>query len=291
MAAHQSAEKGRRVLSRNLGIFLSISMSVHLCTSIVLMQIPDLKIKNLPNLNLEIFLLRVIAEEKSPPKIISPELKMEFKEQENLLSHTEKKEETPSPIGSEPGSHLPTLSEEPKPISKREEGEKSKKESEPIPMSPTSTTIVLAAESSPSLEKLESALSLKATPVASTSYTKDFHGNSLPENDRREKLENVSKLPPSGGEIAFAQPKYAENPKPPYPREARERGYQGEVVLRVEVLANGQVGQVEVKKSSGYELLDRSALAAVKQWRFIPAKKGDEAVALWVNIPIKFQLQ
>jgi TonB family protein len=87
------------------------------------------------------------------------------------------------------------------------------------------------------------------------------------------------------------RPRYADNPKPIYPKEARDKGYEGEVVLRVEVLTNGQVGQIEMRKSSGYELLDHSALTAVKQWKFIPAKKGDVAIPLWVNIPIKFQLQ
>ncbi len=87
------------------------------------------------------------------------------------------------------------------------------------------------------------------------------------------------------------RPSYAENPKPAYPQEAREKGHQGEVVLRVEVLVNGQVGQIEIKKSSGYKLLDHSAITTVKQWRFIPAKKGEIPIPLWVNIPIKFQLQ
>jgi TonB family protein len=88
-----------------------------------------------------------------------------------------------------------------------------------------------------------------------------------------------------------AQPRYAQNPKPAYPREAREKGYEGEVILRVEVLPNGRVGQIEVKNSSGYELLDRSALAAVRQWKFVPAKNGETPIPLWVNIPVKFQLQ
>jgi TonB family protein len=87
------------------------------------------------------------------------------------------------------------------------------------------------------------------------------------------------------------RPRYAENPKPIYPQEAREKGYEGEVVLRVEVLINGQVGQIEIKRSSGYELLDRSALTTVKRWRFVPAKKGDVAIPVWANIPVKFQLQ
>jgi TonB family protein len=89
---------------------------------------------------------------------------------------------------------------------------------------------------------------------------------------------------------AGGSPRYAKNPKPVYPQEARDKGYQGEVLLKVEVLSNGQVGQVEVKKSSGYEALDQSALTTVKQWKFIPAKRGEVPIPLWVTIPIKFQL-
>jgi TonB family protein len=87
------------------------------------------------------------------------------------------------------------------------------------------------------------------------------------------------------------RPKYAENPKPVYPQEAREKGYKGEVLLRVEVLPHGHVGQIEVKRSSGHEILDQSALSTVKKWKFIPARKEGVAITAWVNIPIKFELQ
>ena len=107
-----------------------------------------------------------------------------------------------------------------------------------------------------------------------------------------EETKQVAEYPSlSEGEVVPIHPKYAENPKPLYPREARKKGVQGEVVLKVEVLSNGLVGQVEVKKSSGHEILDRSALSAVKQWKFFPAKRGESAIAFWVNIPVKFQLQ
>ena len=99
------------------------------------------------------------------------------------------------------------------------------------------------------------------------------------------------KLFPSTGGVAGGYPRYGENPKPPYPEEARRKGMEGEVVLRVEVLANGWVGQIEVKRSSGHEILDRSALSTVKQWKFIPANKENGSIPCWVNIPIKFQLQ
>jgi TonB family protein len=92
------------------------------------------------------------------------------------------------------------------------------------------------------------------------------------------------------GLAGLSSPRYAHNPKPLYPQEARAKGYQGKVLLRVEILASGLVGQIAVKKSSGCEALDHSALAAVKEWRFIPAKKGEVAVPVWVIIPVKFQL-
>jgi protein TonB len=95
----------------------------------------------------------------------------------------------------------------------------------------------------------------------------------------------------SDSEIVFAQPRYSENPKPLYPQEARKKGYEGEVLLRVEVLSNGRVGEIEVRRSSGHEVLDRSAITAMKQWKFVPAKKAETQVPVWVNIPVTFQLR
>jgi protein TonB len=107
-----------------------------------------------------------------------------------------------------------------------------------------------------------------------------------------EETKQVAKYPSlAEGEVTLIHPKYADNPKPLYPKEARKKGFQGEVVLKVEVLSNGLVGQVEVKKSSGHEILDRSALSAVRHWKFFPATRGENAISSWVNIPIKFQLQ
>ena len=317
---------GHRVPTRNLKIFLSISVGIHLSTSIVLTLIPDLRIEKLPKNNVEVSLLPVIAEEKPLPNIFPPKLKTEYEEQENRPSRPEKREEPLSKKGLELEPHLSMQAEEPKPPPKQKEGEKSETESVP-----TSTAILLSAQSNPSSEKVENPSSLKAASIALPFYpvfgSKDLDETPLLDIGPREESGNVSKLPsPSDGDITFTplespainsgddinktsiprrksggeapsiltgftQPKYAENPKPLYPQEARKKGYQGEVMLKAEVLANGQVGQVEVKKSSGYKLLDRSASATVKQWKFIPAKKGKEEIPFWVNIPIKFQLK
>jgi len=84
---------------------------------------------------------------------------------------------------------------------------------------------------------------------------------------------------------------YAHNPKPQYPTIAKSRGWQGKVLLRVKVSAEGLSEAVAVEQSSGHDMLDESAVEAVKKWRFIPAKRGDTPVASSVIVPIVFTLR
>jgi len=84
---------------------------------------------------------------------------------------------------------------------------------------------------------------------------------------------------------------YAENPKPNYPSIARGMGWQGKVMLKVQVSDQGLSDAVEVERSSGYEILDESDVEAIKQWRFTPAKRGETPIASSVIVPIIFTLQ
>ncbi len=84
---------------------------------------------------------------------------------------------------------------------------------------------------------------------------------------------------------------YLNNPRPPYPMVARRMGYNGKVILNVEVLAEGKAGQVLLHKSSGYEILDNAALQTVKTWKFSPAKRFGQPVTQWFLVPIKFSLE
>ena len=83
---------------------------------------------------------------------------------------------------------------------------------------------------------------------------------------------------------------YLSNPAPEYPEQALERGWEGSVILRVKVLANGSPDTVSVKQSSGKKLLDSAAVRTVKQWKFSPALKGKTPVEGWVDVPIHYQL-
>jgi protein TonB len=91
-----------------------------------------------------------------------------------------------------------------------------------------------------------------------------------------------------GTEIGY--PNYGVNPKPDYPKIAKRHGYEGLVVLNVFVMESGNVGKIEIRKSSGYEVLDNSALDAVREWIFIPGKKNGRAISSWVLVPIRFDL-
>ncbi|MDI6777335.1 MAG: energy transducer TonB [Syntrophales bacterium] len=95
--------------------------------------------------------------------------------------------------------------------------------------------------------------------------------------------------PETAGE-ALAVPRYGENPPPVYPMIARRKGYEGVVLLSVEVLSNGRAGHVKIEKSTGYAVLDTSALKAVKEWKFEPARRMGTLVTVWVNVPVKFVL-
>ncbi|MGZ8915881.1 MAG: energy transducer TonB [Methylobacter sp.] len=84
---------------------------------------------------------------------------------------------------------------------------------------------------------------------------------------------------------------YLDNPEPVYPDVAMERGWEGKVLMKVHVLANGKPDNVSVLKSSGKEVLDNEAVRTVKQWSFVPAMRGKTPIDGWVTVPISFNLQ
>jgi TonB family protein len=298
----------------NLKLFLSISLGLHFFVlSLLSILLPDFKITQLPPLNIEVSLLPLVKEEREQLRKVEDRLKVrssarpaersvagEFglqpiraygpegvrSEEREALKMVEKKQ---AEIKSEP----PVTSHEEKKISQVEKVEVAlpKKESEPISSPSAQSEVRAVSISEPKLFPLKSEKreigSKKEESVVIASL-----GNPIPQISPSEKSRVAMKGPSlSDSEIVFAQPRYSENPKPLYPQEARKKGYEGEVWLRVEVLSNGRVGEIEVRRSSGHEVLDRSAMTAVKLWRFVPAKKGDTPVPVWVNIPVAFQLR
>lgn len=81
------------------------------------------------------------------------------------------------------------------------------------------------------------------------------------------------------------------NPKPPYPAISRKLREQGLVVLKACISASGALDSLEVRQGSGYSRLDQVALQTVKQWKFIPAKRGTAPIAMCYELPVKFILE
>lgn len=95
----------------------------------------------------------------------------------------------------------------------------------------------------------------------------------------------------SGGAMTEAKPNYLRNPAPAYPREARQQGWEGVIVIKVVVNQSGYPTQIDKEETSGFDVLDESALNAVRKWKFMPAKIGSIPIQSIVRIPIKFKLE
>jgi periplasmic protein TonB len=81
-----------------------------------------------------------------------------------------------------------------------------------------------------------------------------------------------------------------DNPLPVYPALSRRLHEEGLVRLSVLILADGRVAEVSVLKSSGFPRLDAAALAAVRRWHYLPARRDGAAIA-WRHVqPVAFSL-
>ena len=72
-------------------------------------------------------------------------------------------------------------------------------------------------------------------------------------------------------------------PYPKYPDVARWRRWAGKGIFRCKLRPDGTVSSVEIRKSTGYNVLDQAAIAALRQWRF------KVSGIHFVNVPITFK--
>lgn len=96
---------------------------------------------------------------------------------------------------------------------------------------------------------------------------------------------------------APAQPKtissgveYLQTPQPRYPPLSRRTGEEGRTILRVLVNAQGMPERADIRTSSGSARLDDAAREAVMRAQFRPHIDNGVAVAVFVIVPILFQL-
>lgn len=172
---------------------------------------------------------------------------------------------------------LPPKPVPPKPKSKPVEKPKPKPKPKPVKVKPE----VKKPDEKPQLDEAKPAPT--ASPIRETKGNLPVVGNKA----------NMPSKPSQSGKVMAARGYigYLSNPKPNYPGIARSRHWEGLVLLRVYVTPNGQAAKVNVARSSGHDVLDDAALAAVRNWRFVPGKRGDMPIASWATVPIQFALR
>jgi protein TonB len=78
--------------------------------------------------------------------------------------------------------------------------------------------------------------------------------------------------------------------QPGFKIDVKLEGAEGKILLEVVVKEDGSALNVRLISSSGSSLLDESAIEAVKNWQFIPAKKFGKFVQAKVIVPIEFKI-
>jgi protein TonB len=111
---------------------------------------------------------------------------------------------------------------------------------------------------------------------------------SIQKYDGHDALQKGGTAPAKGsaeGMTTYAMPKYKEGARPVYPKVAERRGYEGTVRLEVEILETGEVGEVKILESSGFEVLDKEAVRWVHTNPFVHGPNNEKRTYL---VPVVF---
>ena len=88
----------------------------------------------------------------------------------------------------------------------------------------------------------------------------------------------------------LTMPEVVKATNPAYPEEARKNNIEGIVYVKALIGAKGDVKKVKISKSDN-KVFDKSALDAIRNWKFKPGTVADKAVPIWVTIPVKYKLE
>lgn len=77
-------------------------------------------------------------------------------------------------------------------------------------------------------------------------------------------------------------------PPPVYPDAAQDRGEMGDVLLEVQVGANGRPRKLRLKQSSGFQDLDNAAFEAAVNWHYVPAIVDGDTSTSWMTVKIHY---
>jgi TonB family protein len=117
---------------------------------------------------------------------------------------------------------------------------------------------------------------------------------STQQDNSKDETRVTSQSPPAKQKVykvgrGVTPPVALETPQPTYQQEAKKAKYQGTVLLWIVIDEEGSVTEVKVVRSIDKNL-DRKAVEAVRKWRFKPAMKDGNPVAVEINVEVNFHL-
>ena len=90
-------------------------------------------------------------------------------------------------------------------------------------------------------------------------------------------------------EAPTQNPRFRKRKEPKYPELARQAGKEGVVILEATIGTDGIATDIKVVEKLGHGF-DEAAIAALKDSRFVPAKKDKKDIAVRIRIPYRFEL-
>jgi len=91
------------------------------------------------------------------------------------------------------------------------------------------------------------------------------------------------------GKDGASIPRPTYTPEPEFSEQARHAKYQGTVVLNIVIDKAGKISRIRLERPLGLGL-DEDAMEGVKRWRFNPATRNGQPVAVEMNIEVSFNL-
>jgi protein TonB len=85
-------------------------------------------------------------------------------------------------------------------------------------------------------------------------------------------------------------PKLSRSSNPVYPSTAQNQGVEGYVLLHVQVLANGSVGELKVLEGKPAGMFEAAAKRAVSSWKYTPGLEKGRPAVMWVKHKVNFAL-
>lgn len=117
----------------------------------------------------------------------------------------------------------------------------------------------------------------------------------IPIENSNSRLSKESPVSGSDGEgdrsLGLIPRQVLHSPRPNYPLLSRKLGEQGMVMIKLCVNQGGFVDEASVSKSSGFQSLDKSALATLSQWRFLPMTSTLGYSSQCFQAPVHFSLE